>query len=88
MLSESAEIRLPGKLHLDHFYYRIPEEDEGRMRTYDSGRLVHDVQLFNLEESWEKITFPQNHVSIDTIVFSKGIQIDNISMLTYTKVQR
>jgi len=45
---------------------------------------IHNVDLETQETSqWQKRTFPAEKVLIDTIVFSKGMELDNISLIFF-----
>jgi hypothetical protein len=37
--------------------------------------------------NWQKVTFPRSKVPIDTIVISKGVELDNISLHYLMKVK-
>lgn len=79
-------------MQLDHFHYRVnvnmkKREDGVWLRTYDQGRIIHDLKLQVDQDFWKKITFPRSKVNIDKIVISKGVEIDSISLNYYMKIK-
>ncbi|TNV80135.1 hypothetical protein FGO68_gene1457 [Halteria grandinella] len=88
--SPEVAIEINKKVHLDHFHYRINpyylkkegnEQTDFYLKTLDNeGRLILDFKLKNTQQSWVKVTFPRSKVLITKIVFSQGVELDNISL--------
>eukprot|EP00347_Sterkiella_histriomuscorum_P017421 403349437 len=58
------------------------------IRTYDNGRIIHDIELKPDQTNWQKVTFPRSKVKINRIIISQGVELDNISLNYYLKVKQ